>query len=166
MKIDVFWYERVCTDRIDGIPYRILCVVESLQPMVEVDAAKPDGIDNILMDATFEHQFLHLLSVHVACTAVGVGNDHDFLYTQFVDGYKETTHGRVERTDNQSTGVLDELGISVLQAQSCWQKLSEAGVHTGKNGKFLVRIFTRKILFVSLTGYEVFIILDPLAELI
>lgn len=53
MKIDVFWYERVCTDRIDGIPYRILCVVESLQPMVEVDAAKPDGIDNILMDATF-----------------------------------------------------------------------------------------------------------------
>ena len=116
MKIDVFWYERVCTDRIDGIPYRILCVVESLQPMVEVDAAKPDGIDNILMDATFEHQFLHLLSVHVACTAVGVGDDHDFLYTQFVDGYKETTHGRVERTDNQSTGVLDELGISVLQA--------------------------------------------------
>lgn len=108
----------------------------------------------------FEHQFLHLLSVHVACTAVGVGNDHDFLYTQFVDGYKETTHGRVERTDNQSTGVLDEFGISVLQAQSCWQKLSKASVHTGKNGKFLVWIFTRKILFVSLTGYEVFIILD------
>ena len=93
MKIDVFWYERVCTDRIDGIPYRILCVVESLQPMVEVDAAKSDGIDNILLDATFEHLFLHLLSVHVACTAVGVGDDHDFLYTQFVDGYKETTHG-------------------------------------------------------------------------
>lgn len=34
MQIDILWYKRVSTDRVDSIPYRILCVVESLQPMV------------------------------------------------------------------------------------------------------------------------------------
>lgn len=47
--------------------------------MVEIDAAKSDGIDDILMDATLQHQFLHLLAVHVAGTTVGVGNDHDYI---------------------------------------------------------------------------------------
>ena len=63
------------------------------------------------MDATLEHQFLHLLAVHVAGTAVGVGDDHDFLYTQFVNGNQEAAHGGVEWTDYESTGILDELGI-------------------------------------------------------
>ena len=61
--------------------------------MVEIDAAKSDGIDDILMDATLQHQFLHLLTVHVTGTAVGVGNDHDFLNTQFIDGNQEAAHG-------------------------------------------------------------------------
>ena len=112
------------------------------------------------MDATFEHQFLHLLSVHVAGTTVGVGDDHDFLYTQFVNGNQEAAHGGVEWTDNQSTGILDELGISILQSQGCWQKLCQAGIHTGKNGKFLVWIFARKILLVTFAGYEFLVILD------
>ena len=34
MQIDILWYERVSTDGINRIPYRILGVVESLQPMV------------------------------------------------------------------------------------------------------------------------------------
>ena len=34
MQIDILWYERVGTDGIDSIPYRILGVVEALQPMV------------------------------------------------------------------------------------------------------------------------------------
>ena len=47
--------------------------------MVEIDAAKSDDIDDILMDAALQHQFLHLLAVHVTGTAVGVGNDHDYI---------------------------------------------------------------------------------------
>lgn len=34
MQIDILWYERVGTDGINRIPYRILGVVEALQPMV------------------------------------------------------------------------------------------------------------------------------------
>ena len=44
----------------------------------------------------------------IGATAVGVGNDHDFLYTQFVNGNQEAAHGGVECTDNQSAGILDE----------------------------------------------------------
>ena len=34
MQIDILWYERVSTDGINRISYRILGVVEALQPMV------------------------------------------------------------------------------------------------------------------------------------
>lgn len=34
MQIDILWYKRVGTDGINRISYRILCVVEALQPMV------------------------------------------------------------------------------------------------------------------------------------
>ena len=34
MQIDILWYERVGTDGINRISYRILGVVEALQPMV------------------------------------------------------------------------------------------------------------------------------------
>ena len=112
------------------------------------------------MDATFEHQFLHLLAVHVAGTAVGVGDDHDFLYTQFVNGNQEAAHGGVEWTDNQSTCILDELSISILQSQCRRQKLCQAGIHTGKDGKLLVWVFACKILLVALVGYEFLVILD------
>ena len=112
------------------------------------------------MDATLEHQFLHLLAVHVAGTAVGVGDDHDFLYTQFVNGNQEAAHGGVEWTDNQSTCILDELGISILQSQCRRQKLCQAGIHTGKDGKLLIWVFARKILLVALVGYEFLVILD------
>ena len=160
MQIDILGYERVSSDCIDCISDRVLCVVESLQPMVKINAAKSDGIDNILMDSTLEHQFFHLLAVHVAGTTVGVGDDHDFLYTQFINGNQEATHGRVEWTDNQSARILDELGISILQSQGSRQKLCQTGVHTGKDGKFLVWVFARKILLVTLAGYELLIILN------
>ena len=34
MQIDILWYKRVSTDGINRISYRILGVVEALQPMV------------------------------------------------------------------------------------------------------------------------------------
>ncbi len=48
--------------------------------MIKVDTAKSDSINDILMDSSlFDHEFLHLLSVHVAGTTIGMGDDHDLL---------------------------------------------------------------------------------------
>lgn len=93
MQIDILGNERVVTNGVDCISDRILCIVKTFQPMIKVDTAKSDSINDILMDSSLDHEFLHLLSVHVAGTTIGMGDDHDFLYSQFVDGNQEAAHG-------------------------------------------------------------------------
>lgn len=81
MQIDILGNERVVTNGVDCISDRILCIVKTFQLMIKVDTAKSDSINDILMDSSLDHEFLHLLSVHVAGTTVGMGDDHDFLYS-------------------------------------------------------------------------------------
>ena len=81
MQIDILGNEWVVTDGVDCISDRILCIVKTFQPMIKVDTAKSDSINDILMDSSLDHEFFHLLSVHVAGTTVGMGDDHDFLYS-------------------------------------------------------------------------------------
>ena len=81
MQIDILGNEWVVADGVDCISDRILCIVKTFQPMIKVDTAKSDSINDILMDSSLDHEFLHLFSVHVAGTTIGMGDDHDFLYS-------------------------------------------------------------------------------------
>lgn len=55
---------------------------------------------------------------------------------------------------------LMSLASPFFNPQGCWQKLCQAGIHTGKDGKLLVWVFARKILLVTFVGYEFLVILD------
>ena len=85
-------------------------------PMVEVYAAKANGVDNILVDATFNHEVFHLLAVHVTGATVGMGNDHYLFYAKLVDGNEERAHGRVERADNETARIFYDFSIAVLES--------------------------------------------------
>ena len=80
MQVDIFRDEWVVAYGGDRISDRILCVMEPFQPMIKVDAAKSDGVNDVLMDSSLYHEFFHLLSIHVAGSTVGVGYYHDFLH--------------------------------------------------------------------------------------
>ena len=60
-------------------------------------------------------------------------NHHDFLYPQLIDGDNETAHGRVESGDDQSSGILDNLGITVLQSERSREQFGQSGVESTAN---------------------------------
>ena len=72
-------------------------VAEALEPLHEVDAAAAYGVDGLPADAACCHGGEHLASVHVLCTAIGVGYDHDIGHSEFVDGYEQAAHSAVKR---------------------------------------------------------------------
>ena len=158
MEIDVARHQRVVAYGVDGISHRVLGVVKSLKPVVEVYAAERDGVYHVLVYAALQHQPLHLGTVHVAGAAVGVGHHHDFLYPQFVDGHQQTAHGRVEGADDQSAGVLDDFCVTVFQSQCCREQFGESCIHTREYCQLLVGVFAGNILFVTASGYKLFII--------
>ena len=53
MQVHILWHQRMVTDGINCVSYGILCIVETLQPMVQVDATETNGVDDILRDASF-----------------------------------------------------------------------------------------------------------------
>ena len=71
------------------------CVLETLQPLVEVDATLTDGVERFIRHATGNHLMVEVVIAlaHVAGSAVRVGHHHNLLHAQLVNGHNQATHG-------------------------------------------------------------------------
>ena len=93
--------------------------MEALEPGVKVDViAYKIGF----RDAALQHLLPEMSEAHVAGAAARVGDDHDLLYAKLINRDDETAHGRIPRRRDDCTGILDDLGIPVLQAQRFLKK--------------------------------------------
>ena len=134
----------------DGVADGFLRVMEAFQPGIQVDVGTFQGRGR---DAAMEHFLLEVAEAHVAGTAGGVGNDHDFRDAQFIDGDDEASHGGIPGGGNDGTGILDDLGVAVFQAQGILEQDGQARVHTTEDGEFLVGEFVGQVLLISLGSH-------------
>ena len=81
------------SDGVDCALDRFGGVFEAFEPVVEVYAALAYGVECLVADAAAEHLLVEVVVAHVAGSAVGVGHDHYFFYSEFVYGYYEGAHG-------------------------------------------------------------------------
>ena len=89
-------------DGLNGLTDGGWCILEALQPLVEVNATFADGIECFICHATGNHLMMEVIVTHVAGSAMRVCHHHDFLYTQLVDGYYQAS-------------ILDGFGCPVLE---------------------------------------------------
>lgn len=66
-------------------------IVESAQPRIKIDPAVAYHVDCFGLDSPLFHVSYHFVAVHVASTAIRMGNDHHFFYSQLDDGHQQTT---------------------------------------------------------------------------
>ena len=59
-------------------------VLEALQPMIQVDAALPDGIKGLVCHSTGNHLMMEVVETHVTDSAMRVSHHHDFLHAQLI----------------------------------------------------------------------------------
>ena len=149
-------------DCLDGLPNRFWSVLESFQPMVEVDATLADGVKRLILYTTGNHFVMKVVITHVTGSAMGVRYHHDFLHTKLIDSYNEAAHSRVEGRNHQASGILDNLCVTILQTQSSRKQLCQSSVHTREYREFLVGILTGQILLVALLFNELFVICNNL----
>ena len=160
VNIDVCRHERMMLYHVHRVSHGVFRVVESLEPVVEVDAASCHGVDNVLPDASLHHSPFHFLAVHVAGTAVGVCHNHNLLNVQLVYSHENASHCRVKRTDNQSAGILYQFCVAIFDAQCGRQQLRQSCVHTREDGKFLVGVFAREEFLVAFVLNKFFVVSD------
>ena len=60
-------------------------IVESAQPRIKIDPAVAYHVDCFGLDSSLFHVSYHFVAVHVASTAIRMGNDHHFFYSQLDD---------------------------------------------------------------------------------
>lgn len=140
-------------------PDRLLHGVEPAQPIVEVHVEVPAQVYRIVGYPAGPHGVQHVRAADVLRPAVGVAHDHDILHSQLVDPDKDAAHLGGKRAADDPSGVLDYLGVPVLQAEGGQEELCEAGVHAGDDGHLLVGVFRGLVLLVP------FPLDEPLVEI-
>lgn len=113
---DITRHKGVVSDGIDSLSDALVSIVETLKPMVEVDSAVLYEAECGIGNATRPHLLLHSGAVHMASSAMRVGDDHNILNTKFIDSHKEAAHDAAERMENDTAGIFDELGVAILYA--------------------------------------------------
>ena len=154
---DVGWDEGVGFDGLYGLPDGLRRVLESFEPLVEVDAALADGVEGVVGDAAADHLMVEMVIAHVAGAAVAVCHDHDLLNSQLVDGDDEAAHGGVEGGDDESSCVLDDFSVSVLQSEGGRQQFRKPCVHAREDGELLVRVFVGKEFLVGFLSHKLLV---------
>lgn len=139
------------------LTYRFFGIVEAAQPGTEVDVAILHHVQVVLRHAPLTHVLQHQFAVHVLYPAVGMADNHDFLHAQLVDGHQQAAHHTSKRMHDGTAGVLDELHIAVLQAQCRGEQLYQAGIHTGYDCYFLVRVFGGDVFLIPFLCHKGFI---------
>ena len=82
-----------------------------------------------------------------------VGYDHNLFHPELVHGDDEAAHHGIPRGDYHGPGVLDDLSVTVLQAQSFRKEDGQSGVHTAEDGQFLVGILVCNMLLITFRCY-------------
>ena len=156
--MDILRYQRMVKNGFHRFSYGLLRISETIKPRIEIHSAETYHIYRFLFDAARLHVLYHLGAAHVARTAIGMCNDHDLFHPQLVDSHHKAAYNAAERMRNDSARILYHLYITVLYAQSCRQQFGQTGVHTGKDGDFLIGIFIGDILLISLILYKPLIV--------
>ena len=147
---DVGGDERMLPDGSDSVADRLLGVVETFQPGLEVHVG---ALKFGFRDPAAKHFLPEMGETHVACSAGCVGDHHDLGHSKFIDGHNEAPHGGVPWRRDHRTGVLDDLRVAVPQAQRVLEEDREPCVHAAEHGKFPVRELVRQVLLVALRGH-------------
>ncbi len=66
----VFGYEGMGADNFDSLPDTFLCVLETLQPVVQVNAAFADGVEGLVGNTSGTHFFVAMVATHMAGAAM------------------------------------------------------------------------------------------------
>ena len=161
---DIFGYERVGLDGLDGLADGGRGVLEPLQPVVQVDAALADGVEGFVRHAAGDHLVVEVVVAHVARPAVAVRHHHDLLHAQLVDGDNEAAHRRVEGRNHEAAGVLDDLRVAVFQSERGGQQLRQPRVHARQHCQLLVGVLVGEVFLVVFLFYERLVESDNLVD--
>ena len=142
----------------------VFYIVETGQPVVEVDAGIAQGFDAVVGNVVIMYFFKETGGVQPLHAAVVVGDDHDFFDFKFEHGDQKAAHDRPPRMGNDRTGVFDELGIAVFQSERVGQQLDDARVHAGQDGEFAAGIFVSEIFFVFARFDKILVIGENFAQ--
>ena len=151
-------------DGLHGLAHGFRRVFETLQPLVEVDAALADGVERLVRHTAGYHFMVEVAVAHVARTAMRVGHHHDFLDAELVDGDDEAAHGRIKGRDDKAAGVLDNLRVAVLQAKCGREQFGQSGVHARQHGQLLVGVLAGEILLIAFGGDERLVVVYDLVN--
>ena len=152
---DVFGNERMGLDGLDGFADGGFGVSEAFEPMIKVDATFADGVERFVLDTAHFHDMVKMRVTHVTGAALGMGDHHDLLYAEFIDGDYQAAHGGVEGRDDESAGILDDLGIAVLETERCGEKFGQTRVHAGEYRQFFVGVLVGDVLLVAFLRHEI-----------
>ena len=95
--------------------HRCLGIVETFQPFVEVYATPADGFQRRIGNTSRFHVCMKRVIVHVTGATFRMGHHHNLIHSQLKNSYNEAAHGRIERRNDQASGVLNELSIAIFE---------------------------------------------------
>ena len=151
---DGFRDQGVVHDRRDGFPDGSLGVMETFQPVLQVDAGMAERVERLVRDAFFVHQVMEMGKTHVAGAAGGMVHDHDLFHAEFVDRHDQAAERRIERGEDEAAGVLDDFRVAVFQAQRGGEHRAQAGVHAAEDRQLLGGELVRQIGFIAFRSHE------------
>lgn len=103
-------------------------------------------------------------AVNMLYATVGVADDHDFFHAELNDGDKKAADHASERVGDNASGVLDDLSVAVLNAESGGKQLDQAGVHAGEDCQLFAGIFIGSVLLVFFLFHEFFVVFQNVLE--
>ena len=147
---------------IDGALHRMIDIPEAGQPLLHVFMVFIHMVNRFLRNAAFLHLGNHFLRVKQATAAIIMPNDNDRIHAQLIDCDQKAENDTAIGVHHAAACVFNQLDIAVFQAKGGRQKLRHAGIHTGKNGDFTVRILGCGILFIETMLHEGTVIIQHL----
>ena len=118
-----------------------LRVSEAFKPLTQVDVFL--YFIDMLFGNALPDEFLHVVSMHLASTTVGMMNEHDLLNAKLIYADNDRAHHGVVIIEDDTASDLHHLHFTIFDAQCLWQHHTKSRVHTCDNqrtsGRFPVR---------------------------
>ena len=81
------------------------------------------NINVLLVNAALHQHVKHLTSIHTLHAAVGMSNDHNLFDSQFQNANQKASNHTAVRMHNHAASILDNLCVSIFNAESRRKKL-------------------------------------------